>query len=212
MLQITKFEHSCLLVSDGKRHILIDPGMMSSDLLRGADLPKLDSILITHVHGDHLDPTYVQEYMAVSPDTKLYGPPQVAASLETLGLSVQSETPQGVALLTSPHEPGDPLFETPEQYGYHIFGALTHPGDSHHFDQTMPILALPVTAPWGASTNAIKLALALKPRYVVPIHDWHWSAAARTMMYDRFTQVLAEQGITFLALDNQMSVEVDLTA
>lgn len=212
MLQITKFEHSCLLVSMNDRHILIDPGVMSSELLRQATLPELEAIVVTHVHGDHLDAQYAAEKLAQSPQTKIYGPTQVMEALRDAGVTAIASLPEDVTLFESKHEDGNPLFETPDQQGYHLFDVLTHPGDSHHFEQTKQVLALPVTAPWGASTTAMKLAIKLKPKYVIPIHDWHWSEAARYSMYQNFTRVLKEHDIIFVSIMNDSSIEVDISA
>ena len=59
------------------------------------------------------------------------------------------------------------------------------------------------------SVAAINLALELKPKHVVPIHDWHWSDAAREQMYDRLEQILGEQGITFHKLQTGQPVNID---
>ena len=51
-MQLTKYGHSCLLVTDGDARVLIDPGVFSTGFegLRG-----LTAVLITHQHADHLD-------------------------------------------------------------------------------------------------------------------------------------------------------------
>ena len=109
-------------------------------------------------------------------------------------------TPEGIIFFDDPHEAVEPLFITPDQIGVHYLAMLTHPGDSHSFSETKAILALPVTAPWGATTTAVKLALELKPQYVLPIHDWHWRPEARDQMYSALEQAFAQHGITFVKL------------
>ena len=102
-----------------------------------------------------------------------------------------------MAFFDSPHESVEPLFRSPEQIGIHYLDKLSDPGDSHSFKETKAILALPVTAPWGSTIKALNLALELKPKHVLPIHDWHWRDEAREQTYDRFERILGEQGITF---------------
>jgi L-ascorbate metabolism protein UlaG (beta-lactamase superfamily) len=102
------------------------------------------------------------------------------------------------------------MFEAPEQRAVHYLDRLTHPGDSHSFAETKAILALPVQAPWGSTRNAVKLALQLKPKYIVPIHDWHWNDAAREQIYGRFERLLTPEGITFLKLKNSEPIILDV--
>lgn len=211
-MKITKFIHSCLLVEIPDRAAIFDPGVMSAEAL-GAALPslkRLDDIFITHVHPDHCDPALIKQLIARFPDVRVTGPAEVVAVLAKEGIKASDQAPDGVVFFDSPHETGAPLFPTPEEKGFHYLGQLSDPGDSHSFNETKDILALPVQAPWGSTRNAINLALALKPKHVLPIHDWHWSDAAREQMYGRFEQILGEQGITFHKLETGQPVDITL--
>jgi len=115
-----------------------------------------------------------------------------------------------MSLFDSPHESVAPLFPQPEEIGVHYLDALTHPGDSHSFSETKQILALPITAPWGATVNAVNLAVKLKPKYVIPIHDWHWRDEARENMYGLIEEALAKHGITFLKVKNGEPFTLDV--
>ncbi|HEU5187879.1 MAG TPA: hypothetical protein VFT87_05265, partial [Candidatus Saccharimonadales bacterium] len=64
--------------------------------------------------------------------------------------------------------------------------------------ETRDILALPVTAPWGAMIPAATLGATLKPKTIIPIHDWHWNSAARSAAYDTLEAFFAKQNITFI--------------
>lgn len=46
--------HTCFYVSDHKFHFLIDFGATSLTALKRYRVPEVDSILITHFHGDHI--------------------------------------------------------------------------------------------------------------------------------------------------------------
>jgi len=64
-MKITKFVHSCVLVEEGSKVVLFDPGGFtwnngSFDL---SQIKHLDSIAITHSHGDHLNPEYMRGYV-----------------------------------------------------------------------------------------------------------------------------------------------------
>jgi hypothetical protein len=56
----------------------------------------------------------------------------------------------------------------------------------------------------------MSLAFELKPRHVLPIHDWHWRDEARELMYDRFEEILGRQGITFYKLQTGQPVEIEV--
>lgn len=202
-MKITKFEHSCLLVempAPQNRATLFDPGMMSEAALDISKIDYLDDIVITHSHGDHLSLNLMKQLVAKFPAVKITAPADVVDLLEKEDIAASSDPSEGISFFDAPHEAVEPLFITPDQIGVHYLAMLTHPGDSHSFSETKAILALPVTAPWGATTTAVKLALELKPQYVLPIHDWHWRPEARDQMYSALEQAFAQRGITFVKL------------
>lgn len=207
-MRITKLVHSCMLVEADGRTALFDPGVMSAEAVRKADIERLDDIFITHEHPDHMDSELIRELAERFPEVRILAPEPAAQQLREAGLTVGSEAPDGAKLFESPHEHGEPLFSTPEQHGIHYLDRLTHPGDSHSFEESKSILALPVTAPWGATVRAVNLVQQLRPDYVIPIHDWHWSDEAREAMYQNLAQVLARDGIEFLAAQNGVAFEI----
>jgi len=209
-MKVTKFVHSCLLVETPDRVAIFDPGMMSRSAFNFEILNRLDDILITHVHGDHCDPEFISELIAKFPTVRIAGPQDVVDELAKHGIKATTTLPANVTLFESPHESVMNMFDTPEQYGYHYLDQLSDPGDSHSFKETKAILALPVQAPWGSSVKALNLALELKPKHVLPIHDWHWRDEARAQMYARFEDVLGKQGITFHKLETGVPVEIEV--
>ena len=79
-MQITKFGHSCLLVTDGDAKILIDPGTFSAGF---EPLTDLTAILITHQHADHLDLDRLPAVVAANPDAAIHADPGSVSPLET---------------------------------------------------------------------------------------------------------------------------------
>lgn len=210
-MKITKLVHSCLLVempAPVNRTVLFDPGAMSTVDVHS--LEYLDDIVITHKHGDHLNPNVVKQLVQKFPEVRILAPREVCEQLKEQGVTATTEAPEGMVLFDSPHEKVEPLFPQPQQIGVHYLDKLTHPGDSHSFKETKGVLAIPVTAPWGATIRAVNLTIELKPKYVIPIHDWHWSDAARENMYDLVEQALEKEGITFLKMKNGKPVVLDI--
>lgn len=210
-MKITKFVHACLLVETPDRVALFDPGIMSTPNIDIGKLTRLEDIFITHEHADHKDIPFIKQLIAKFPDVRITTTAEVVKQLAAEGIKATNAPSEGIEFFDSPHESVAPLFGSPpEEIGIHYLGVLSHPGDSHSFHETKAILALPVSAPWGSTIRALNLALELKPRHVLPIHDWHWHDQAREQTYAMFEKVLGEQGITFHKLQTGEPIEIDI--
>ena len=195
---ITKLVHACLLVDlDGTR-TLIDPGMFSwgDERLDISMVEGADRILITHEHADHVSVDFVRAALERSNGAEVETTAALRAILATEGIdAVTDGTPQFAA----PHE-RIPIGPGPQNVGFHVAGALSHPGDSHSFVETMPILAMPFAAPWGSLTNGADRARLVRPRYVIPIHDWFLSEPGRTFMYRLARMALDQDDIELVQI------------
>lgn len=201
-MRISKYVHSCLLIEGQDTVVLIDPGNYTAEekVLNVSWLEKLDFILITHEHEDHMYIPLIQELVSKFPEVRLISNSSVAAILEKEGLAVSAEGNDSIVMEDVPHEKllGRAV---PQNTLFHLFRKLTHPGDSLQFDSTKEVLALPIQAPWGSMVHAIEKAVELKPKVVIPIHDWHWSEKARKRLYGMAADYLRENGIDFKSLD-----------
>lgn len=200
-MKITKLAHSCLLVEMPQpvnRTVLFDPGAMSAGLVHAANLVYLDDIVITHEHFDHCDESLIAELVQKFPEVRITAPQSVVDNLRRKNVEATVSPPEGLTIFDAPHEDLAPMGQTPEAIGVHYLGALTHPGDSHSITESMPILALPITAPWGSTTAAVRLATQLKPKYVIPIHDWMWRDEWRQQMYGSLSEYFKQQGIEYI--------------
>lgn len=213
-MKITKFVHSCLLVempAPVNRTALFDPGVYSADALNIDALKYLDDIIITHSHPDHFDIETVKKLVQKFPDVRITTTPEAAQQLADENISAVIEDSQGIVFFDSPHESMQPLApQLTQEIGVHYLDKLTHPGDSHSFNETKSILALPVQAPWSAMITAVNLALRLKPQHIIPIHDWHWHDEARTQQYERLEKFFGDRGITFCKMKNNQPVVLEV--
>ena len=208
-MKITKFVHSCLLVETPERVALFDPGTLSEEALEIDKLARLDDIFVTHEHADHISLDLIKRLVKKFPAVRITSTSSVVKQLDEAGITASNQPPDGVEFFEAPHESVAPLFDhPPEEIGIHYLGVLSDPGDSHSFNETKEILALPITAPWGSSVKALNLALRLEPKHVLPIHDWHWRDEARRQTYDLFSRILGEKGITFHKLETGVPVEI----
>lgn len=204
-MKITKLGHSCLLVEKPERTAIFDPGEFSNVDIESIEC--LDDIIITHEHPDHCDVSVLKQLTEKFPEVRVKTPASMVPQLDSI--SVTTEAVEGIEFFRSPHEGHPPFLDPPENVGIHYLGKLTHPGDSHSFTETKDILALPLTAPWGSADRAVQLALQLKPKYIIPIHDWHWKDVVRMNMYERLTNLFSQQGIKFISPQNGIAFKID---
>ncbi len=214
-MKITKFVHSCLLVEmpdPVNRTALFDPGTMSEQALDITKLEYLDDIIITHKHADHFSIPLIKQLIGKFPQVRITAPTEVVEMLAAEGIQAIDQPSPGITFFDAPHAIIRPFFDTdpPQEIGVHYLDLLSDPGDSHDFHESKAILALPVQAPWGSTVNAVKLALKLKPKHILPIHDWHWSDEARRSSYDKMERIFAGHGIVFHKLETGQPVTIEL--
>lgn len=211
-MKITKYVHACLLVETGTQNILVDPGQFSweSGLVSVDALPQLDAVVITHEHFDHFHPPFVAAVLKKFPGVSFVTTPSVASKLHDMGaVRIFSDSIEGIEVFSKKrHASLEPLSRTPENIAVHIADKLTVGGDRQDLEETKEILALTVTAPWGSMIAAVGMAQRLKPKVIVPVHDWHWSDEARAAAYDKLKEFFADHNIDFRKPTNGQAIEV----
>jgi hypothetical protein len=100
------------------------------------------------------------------------------------------------------------FFPVPENVKFTLFGKLTHPGDSFHFTSQTDILAMPMTAPWGSMVEAMKKVIELKPKVVIPIHDYHLKDEAIEAFYPRIGDLFKQHGIDFKQIKTGEKIDI----
>jgi L-ascorbate metabolism protein UlaG (beta-lactamase superfamily) len=208
-MKIFKYLHSCLLLEALGKAVLIDPGIFTSEehALEVKNIQKLNYLLITHEHPDHMYVPLIKELVANFPKLIIVSNVSVAQILGKENITVQTEGDEIVSLAESPHEK---LWDkvVPSNTVFKVFGRLTDPGDSLHFSTTTDILALPITAPWGSTTAAVEKAKELKPKIIIPVHDWMWKDEVRKGIYARLSDYFKTIGIDFKGLETGEIIEV----
>lgn len=211
-MKITKYVHACLLVEDAGVVVLVDPGVFSYEakIFDVNSLPKLDYIVVTHEHQDHLHMPFLNELLAKFPNAKIITTPSVVENLKQAGITNTSSESDGPVEVFSKKSHADlsPFGAAPENIAVHLNGKLTIGGDRHDLEESKDALALTITAPWGSMMNAAKMALNLNPKTVIPIHDWHWNETARAGAYSMCDGLFKEKGINFIKPVDGQAFEV----
>jgi L-ascorbate metabolism protein UlaG (beta-lactamase superfamily) len=211
-MKVTKFVHSCLLVETPEAKVLIDPGNFTweSHLLEINKLPNLDFVVITHEHPDHYDEGGLKKLSRRFPHATIITSSDLADRIAVLKLPNQlhAGSDDHLQVFEAAHEPLPLNLPNVLNVGVHVADKLTHPGDSFAFSHTREVLALPLTGPWGSLREALEKVVELKPKVVIPVHDWEWHRAAREARYKMTKELLKPHGIEFIELENANPVEL----
>lgn len=209
-MQLTKYEHACVLIEDGEARILIDPGMFSSGF---ESLTGLTAILITHQHADHVDYDRIGTVVAANPQVTVYADDGTAAALRERGLPVtvvaegdRLDVGAEVAVHGVNHAVIHPDVPVVPNVGYLVGGRLFHPGDALTVpDVPVDVLCLPAGAPWMKSAEAVDYLRAVAPRVAVPIHE---AVLAMPTLYINLFERLALDGTTVQTVDAGDTVDL----
>lgn len=198
-MTISKHSHSCLIVKDQGKVVLLDPGSYTvvENALDLTQVTQLDAIGITHDHQDHLDIALLKLILAKFPNTPIFSNESVKSLLTKENISVTTTGNEYISMTDIPHERiwmGPPA----QNSMITLFNRFATVGDSHTFTFSPEILALPIQAPWGSTMAAVEKALEVKPKIIIPIHDFHWKNEVRIGMYDRLEDFFKQHGVTFL--------------
>jgi len=207
-VKITKYTHSCLYIEEKGLKFLFDPGIYSVQNGLSTDLfQSLDYLLVTHEHEDHMDLDFIKKLTAKFPKIIIKTNSSVVNILREKKVNASFESDDIVRIDEISHEA---MFDKnpPLNVAITALNKITHVGDSFRSGITSEILAFPIQAPWGSYVEAMRKIIDLKPKYIIPIHDWHWKDEARIGFYKRSKEYLGQFDISFIDLDNNESIDI----
>jgi L-ascorbate metabolism protein UlaG (beta-lactamase superfamily) len=181
-VKITPLYHASTLIEAGGKTIYLDPAKPAK--LSG--LPKADLILITDIHGDHMDPASIKEVSKA--ETEILAPPAVVQTVTAAKPLGNGETKnwQGWTIDAVPAynlkrgpAPGKLFHDKGRGNGYVLtYGGkrLYFSGDTEgvpemralkNIDVAFVCMNLPYTMPPDEAADAVKT---FHPKIVIPYH------------------------------------------
>jgi len=181
-VKITPLNHASTLIQAGGKTIYLDPAKPA----RLFGMPKADLILITDIHGDHMDPDSIKEI--TKPDTVIISSPAVAQTVTTAKPLANGESTtwqdwkiEAIAAynLKRGPEPGKFYHDKGRGNGYVLtFGGkrFYFSGDTEGVPEMLALkdidvaficMNLPYTMPPDEAADAV---IAFRPKIVIPYH------------------------------------------
>ena len=175
-MELTKFGHACVVLSEGDRRLVIDPGALSD----AAALEGAGAVLVTHEHFDHFAPDVLRRAMDADPALEVWTNGSVAGQLDGVGSRVHvvgdgdAVTIAGfdVTVHGELHAVIHPDLPRIPNVGFLVDGVVFHPGDALTVPaEPVATLLLPVHAPWSKTAEVIDYVRAVDADQAYAIHD-----------------------------------------
>jgi L-ascorbate metabolism protein UlaG (beta-lactamase superfamily) len=185
-MELTKYTHATVVLRDGDRSVLIDPGAYtptSAELVAATD-----AVLVTHDHPDHFDADVLTAALAAQPDLRIWGPSAVVDTLGTHDGRVVAVSPGDamtaggfdVTVFGGDHAVIHPDLPPMSNVGFLVDGRVFHPGDSYDVPGVpVETLLVPTSGPWAKLGELVDFVRAVQPTRAVQIHDLMLSDAGK---------------------------------
>jgi L-ascorbate metabolism protein UlaG (beta-lactamase superfamily) len=182
-LKITFIGHGTLMFSFGGKIVHIDPVAQYADY---SQLPKADIILVTHEHGDHLDPAAVEALRKSGTDLVVTAKCAGRVKNGQIMKNGETKTFQGITIdavpaynIVNTRGPGQPFHPKSDGNGYVLtFGdkRVYVAGDTENTPEMkqlkkIDIAFLPMNLPYTMTPDMVAdAAKAFRPKVLYPYH------------------------------------------
>lgn len=212
-MKVTKYEHAFMVLEQDGQQLVIDPGMFSPNM---PNLANVAGIIITHEHSDHYKTENLAIILQSHPGVPIYAPQDVIDQLPELHAIANVAVPgqntvigqfridfvggeHAVIYQTSPCN----------NVGVLVNKSFYYPGDSLDLpSESITILAVPASAPWLKTNEAMNLIIAAKSSHVFPVHDSLLSQIGQTVTYNWLERAAKEADSNWHVLEVGQSLEI----
>lgn len=207
-MKISKYLHSCLVFELDGYKLLFDPGKFT--FAEGEVKPEMfadvNSIIITHIHPDHLDAENLKKIADLSGAT-IYTNAQVGEVLCKTGIAhtvwhdgIYQVGPFKLEAIPVVHELilDNPL---PQMTGFLMNDKVLHPVDSMEDAllkyKGIELLIMVTMAPFANEVRISGFADKLQPKQILPAHDGYAKEFFIKQRYEAYTKHFERLGIIF---------------
>ncbi len=211
-MQVTKFEHSCVVLEKGGKKLIFDPVEYAETL---PDFDNVVAVVITHIHADHLQPERIAVILESNPEAKVIAPKDAAELLPNAILVEGGEEMQieefNLKFFGKNHAE---VFEGKvpcENIGVVVNERLTNPGDSFdllELNGRVEALLVPEAAPWTKMSETVGFIKLAKPGFVIPVHDAVLSEMGKNIYNNLMRAACVEIGAEFAPLSIGESMDI----
>jgi len=211
-MKVTKYEHAFMVLEQNGQQLVIDPGMFSASL---PILPNVAGIIITHEHSDHYKIENLNSILQAHPGVPLYAPQDVIDQLPELNALSNVASPGknavigqfNVDFVGGEHAV---IYQTSpcNNVGILVNRSFYYPGDSLDLpSEPISLLAVPASAPWLKTSEAMNFIASAKASHVFPVHDALLSKIGQSVTYNWLERAAKEAGSTWQMLEAGQSID-----
>ena len=211
-MKITKLEHSGIVLEKSGQCLVFDPVEIETQL---PELRDVVGLIITHKHGDHLQPAQIQKIVAANPTVRVLTTSDATSEVPH-DFSVRNGETLKVGDFELQFFGQDHAVIVPgkipcENLGVVVDGQVVNPGDSFDFPDgiTEPeVLLVPLASPWHKIVDSMEYIQTHRPKRVIPVHDAVLSDFGRQINNNWLRQACFEVGSELVALEAGQSLEI----
>lgn len=207
-MKISKYLHSCLVFEDEGYKLLIDPGKFTfaEGIVKPEQFADVNSIIITHIHPDHLDIENLRIIAQLSGASILTNK-QVGEKLTDANIPFEllcnGKQQLGAFKLEAFTVEHEPILDNalPQMTALLINDKILHPVDSMEDAlfkyEGIELLIMVTMAPFATEPRIATFADKLRPKQILPVHDGYAKEFFIKQRYEAYTKHFDKLGIKF---------------
>lgn len=173
-MNLTKYPQSCFILEKNGKKLLIDPGSFVAERYQAEELPKVNAILLTHRHPDHIHETLLR---AIARNIPVVANQDVADMLGNLVTQVVNDGQENevagftIKAFERSHVLLPDSSEGPQNTAFLIDDYFFHGGDTADVEGiAATVAAIPIAGPDISPRDAFRMAQTLGAEVVIPMH------------------------------------------
>ena len=197
-MNVTKYEHACLVLDHENERLVIDPGGFTALL---PALQNVTAVVITHQHPDHWTAEQLARIRENNPDVPIFGPAGVAAAASDWNITtvvdgaIETVGAWTLEFFGGTHAVIHKSIPVIDNLGVLVNGEFWYGGDSFTVPpKLVSSAAIPAGAPWLKISEVMDYVAELAPKRAIQTHDAVLSDKGLGLSVARITDVMAGYG------------------